>query len=132
MKAAYDRVANELQGEGLRSCSRVAADVPGDTTALAFVGDALAKAEASIHLVGQMPGFAPEGLDQIVKLQLAKARERAEETEDRAGRPFRRFAPAPPKVLEYPVRPRRGTKSGTSPRSLRPTDFRPTGSTTAR
>ena len=102
MKAAYDRVANELQGKGFGVVPRVAADVPGDTTALAFVGDALAKAEASIHLVGQMPGFAPEGLDQIVKLQLAKARERAEETEDRAGRPFRRFVWAP-KVLELSV-----------------------------
>ena len=129
MKAAYDRVANELQGKGFGVVPRVAADVPGDTTALAFVGDALAKAEASIHLVGQMPGFAPEGLDQIVKLQLATARERAEETEDRAGVRFGRFGPgAQGSRIVRPAAERNPDKS--SP--LRHNGFRPTGSTTAR
>jgi hypothetical protein len=44
-------------------------------TAVAEVREALATAEASIHLIGERHGFVPDGLDAgIVQLQLAEAR----------------------------------------------------------
>jgi len=98
MKAAYARLAFELQGKGFSVVPDVTADLPSDCAALAAVKDALAKAEASIHLVGDKPGFAPEGLDPIIKLQLALARERAAANADQAKVGFRRIIWAP-KVL---------------------------------
>ena len=77
MKEAYARLAFELQGKGFTVVPDVTADLPNDASALAVVNEALAKAEASVHLVGEKPGFAPEGLDPIVKLQLALAREKS-------------------------------------------------------
>ena len=99
MKAAYARLAFELQGKGFDVVPEVTADLPNDAGALAIVSEALAKAEASIHLVGDKPGFAPEGLDPIVKLQLALAREKAVPNADQTARVFRRIVWAP-KVLD--------------------------------
>ncbi len=96
MKAAYSRLALELQGKGFSVVPDVSADLPSDATAAASVKDALAKAEVAVHLVGKRPGFAPEGLDPIVKLQLALAREKATAS---AQPIFRRIVWAP-KVLD--------------------------------
>jgi hypothetical protein len=99
MKAHYARLAFELQGKGFTVVPDVTPDLPSDGCALTAIKDALAKAEASIHLVGDSPGFAPEGLDPIVKLQLALAREKAEANTDQAKGGFRRIVWAP-KVLD--------------------------------
>jgi hypothetical protein len=99
MKEAYARLAFELQGKGFSVAPDVTADLPSDAGALAIVKDALAKAEASVHLVGERPGFAPEGLDPIVKLQLVLAREKAMQNADQPQRVFRRIIWAP-KILD--------------------------------
>jgi TIR domain len=101
MKEAYARLAFELQGKGFSVVPEVAADLPSDSSALGLVNDALAKAETSVHLVGEKPGFAPEGLDPILKLQLARAHDKAAATmaRDPAGRVFRRIVWAP-KILD--------------------------------
>ena len=99
MKEAYARLAFELQGKGFSVAPDVTADLPSDAGALAIIKDALAKAEASVHLVGEKPGFAPEGLDPIVKLQLVLAREKAMQNADQSQRIFRRIIWAP-KILD--------------------------------
>ena len=99
MKEAYARLAFELQGKGFSVAPDVTADLPSDAGALAIVKDALAKAEASVHLVGEKPGFAPEGLDPIVKLQLVLAREKAMQNADQSQRVFRRIIRFP-KILD--------------------------------
>ncbi len=99
MKEAYARLALELQGKGFTVVPDVAADLPNDASTLAVVKEALSKAEASVHLVGEKPGFAPEGLDPIVKLQLALAREKSPESGDPTQRVFRRIIWAP-KILD--------------------------------
>ena len=99
MKAAYARVATELQGKGFTVVPGAAADLPSDSSALTAVKDALAEAEVSVHIVGERPGFAPEGLDPIVKLQLALAREKAAGSTGPTECVFRRIVWAP-KVLD--------------------------------
>jgi TIR domain len=99
MKEAYARLALELQGKGFTVVPDIAADIPNDATALDYVNGALAKAEVSIHLLGEIAGFAPERLDPIVKLQLARAREQAAGQNDRDQRAFRRLVWAP-KILD--------------------------------
>jgi hypothetical protein len=107
MEAAYTRLAFELQGKGYTVVPDVASDIPKDSTALAYVNDAVAKAEASVHLVGEKRGFAPdadEPLDPIVKLQLARARERAAAGASPTEPVFRRIVWAP-KILDVPGQP---------------------------
>lgn len=99
LTAAYARLAFELQGKGFTVVPDVSRDLPNDATATAIIKDALGKAEASVHLVGEKPGFAPEGLDPIVKLQLALARENAAPDSGAGERVFRRIIWAP-KVLD--------------------------------
>ena len=98
MKEPYSRVALELQGRGFTVVPDVSSELPGDSGALAIVNEALAKAEASVHLLGEKLGFAPDGLEPIVKLQLARARERAAAA-DQAGQSFGRLVWAP-KILD--------------------------------
>ena len=85
MKAAYVRLVTELQGKGFTVAPDPVADVPSDRSAEAFVNDALSKAEVFVHLVGDSEGFAPEGLDKIVKLQLGLARAKSAQTEGPSG-----------------------------------------------
>jgi hypothetical protein len=99
MREAYSRLAFELQGKGFTVVPNVTADLPNDATALSIVNEALAQAEASVHLIGERPGFAPEGLDPIVKLQLAQAREKSLQCVDPSQRVFRQIIWAP-KLLD--------------------------------
>jgi TIR domain len=99
MKGAYARLAFELQGKGFTVVPDVSVDLPNDARAVEVVKDALSKAEASVHLVGEKPGFAPEGLEPVVKLQLALAREKSLEATDPTQRAFRRIVWAP-KILD--------------------------------
>jgi len=98
MKDGYEYLADELQGRGYNVVPDRTADLPSDTSALAKINEALSAAEVSVHLVGDNYGFAPEGLDPIVKLQLAQAREKAIKAADRDKPVFRRIIWAP-KVL---------------------------------
>jgi MinD-like ATPase involved in chromosome partitioning or flagellar assembly len=93
MREAYERVAFELQGKGFKVLPDT--DIPSDQTATEVVRNALARAEASVHLLGEKWGFTPEGLDPIVKLQLALARERPGKIEQTPGAMFRRLIWAP-------------------------------------
>jgi hypothetical protein len=74
MKAAYIRLVTELQGKGFTVAPDPSADMPSDSGAEAFLNDALSKAEVFVHLVGDSGGFAPEGLDNIVKRPRSRVR----------------------------------------------------------
>ncbi len=100
MKAAYCRLVNELRGKGFTVAPDPDVDPPDDASAAAFIGNALAKAEAFVHLVGDKPGFAPAGLDPLVKLQLALARNQAIEAEAPAISRLKRRIVWAPKVLD--------------------------------
>ena len=100
MKAAYVRLVTELQGKGFTVAPDPSADMPSDTSAEAFVTDALTKAEVFVHLVGDSSGFAPEGLDNIVKLQLGLARAKAAQAEGPPGQKLNRRIVWAPKILD--------------------------------
>ena len=100
MKAAYVRLVTELQGKGFTVAPDPSAEMPSDSSASAFVADALASAEIFVHLVGDSGGFAPEGLDNIVKLQLAQARAKAAQTEGPPGQKLNCRIVWAPKILD--------------------------------
>jgi hypothetical protein len=102
MQSAYDSVVKELVGRGYAVVPDPATAVPGSSAALAFIDEHVAKAEISVHLLGEKAGFTPEDQEPIVKLQLARAAERERscaETADDVGSRFRRIVWAP-KILE--------------------------------
>jgi hypothetical protein len=72
MRAGYDRIVSELTGKGHTVVPTPTEDVPLDS-AVAVIEAALAKAEISIHLLGEKSGEAPEDQLPMVKLQLARA-----------------------------------------------------------
>ena len=100
MKAAYVRLVTELQGKGFNVAPDPSADMPSDKSAEAFLTDALSKAEVFVHLVGDSGGFAPEGLGNIVKLQLALARAKAAQAEGPPGQKLTRRIVWAPKILD--------------------------------
>jgi hypothetical protein len=100
MKAAYVRLVTELQGKGFVVAPDPLVDMPSDNSAEAFVTDALTKAEAFVHLVGDSGGFAPEGFDNIVKAQLALARAKAAQAEGPPGQRLNRRIVWAPKILD--------------------------------
>ena len=100
MKAAYVRLVTELQGKGFTVAPDPSADMPSDNSASAFVADALTGAEVFVHLVGDTSGFAPEGLDNIVKLQLGLARAKAAQAEGPPGQKLNRRIIWAPKILD--------------------------------
>jgi hypothetical protein len=100
MKGPYVRLVTELQGKGFTVAPDPEADMPSDSGATAFVTDALTKAEVFVHLVGDSGGFAPEGLDNIVKLQLALARAKAAQAEGPPGQRLNRRIVWAPKILD--------------------------------
>jgi hypothetical protein len=100
MKAAYIRLVTELQGKGFNVAPDPSADMPSDARAEPFVTDALTKAEVFVHLVGDSVGFAPEGLDNIVKMQLGLARAKAVQAEGPPGQKLNRRIVWAPKILD--------------------------------
>jgi hypothetical protein len=100
MRAAYSRLAFELQGKGFIVAPDPATEVPSDNSAKGFITDALTKSEVFVHLVGDRGGFAPEGLDNIVKLQLALARAEAAQVESWRGQMLTRRIVWAPKILD--------------------------------
>ena len=73
MYEAYDRVTKELQERGNNVVPPADVNIPHDSSALAFIDEALGAAAMSVHLLGAKAGFAPDSQDPIVKLQLARA-----------------------------------------------------------
>jgi TIR domain len=100
MKRAYVRLVTELQGKGFSVAPDPSADMPSDNSAEAFIIDALTKAEVFVHLIGDSGGFVPEGLDNIVKLQLALARAKAGQAEGSLGEKINRRIVWAPKILD--------------------------------
>jgi hypothetical protein len=76
MRAGYDRIVSELVGKGHTVVPAPTEEIPlGSATAT--IDAALAKAEISIHLLGESEGDKPEGQLPMVNLQLRRAAERA-------------------------------------------------------
>lgn len=100
MRQVYQRIERELYQWGFNVVPGVLEDVPYDGPAADFVDESLSIAEASIHLLGTDPGYAPADADRIVPLQLERAAKRAElaEAADSAP-PFHRIVWSP-KILE--------------------------------
>ncbi len=73
MREHYHRLVAELTGKGYSVVPPHGDEIPSDGSAQAFIEAALAKAEVSIHLLGESEGPKPEGLREIVPLQLALA-----------------------------------------------------------
>ncbi|MBK3666472.1 hypothetical protein JJE66_35330 [Bradyrhizobium diazoefficiens] len=89
MRAGYRRLYNDLTSHGCHVAPDLDAEIPVDASAVAFIDDALRDAVITVHPIGQKPGYAPDELDPIVKLQLSRAANRAAENVDGS---FRRFA----------------------------------------
>jgi hypothetical protein len=100
MKAAYVRLVTELQGKGFNVVPDPSGDMPSDKSAEPFLTDALSSAEVFVHLVGDSGGFAPEGLDSIVKMQLGLARAKAAQAEGPPGQKLNRRIVWAPKILD--------------------------------
>jgi hypothetical protein len=76
MRAGYDRIVCELCGRGHTVVPPPMEDIPLNS-AVEIIDKALSQAEISIHLVGEKAGAAPEDQLPMVKLQLARAAEKA-------------------------------------------------------
>ena len=76
MRAGYDRIVSELVGKGHAVVPAPGEDIPLDH-AVEVIDAALAKAEISVHLLGEKSGEAPEDQLPMVKLQLARAAAKA-------------------------------------------------------
>jgi hypothetical protein len=77
MRAGYDRIVNELIGNGHTVVPAPAQDIPLGSSATDIIDTALKNAEFSVHLLGEKAGPAPEDQQPIVKLQLARAAAKA-------------------------------------------------------
>lgn len=74
MRPHYQRIVKELVGRGYKVVPDPADDIPDDKSVVPFLDTTLASAEASVHLLGEGAGFAPEGQEErIVCLQLKRA-----------------------------------------------------------
>jgi hypothetical protein len=91
MRQAYDSLVEELQRRGYGIEPPVAAGISHDHTAPAFIAEALAKSELSIHLLGNKAGFAPEDSEPITKLQLKRAADLVTGSHEPAAAGQRRF-----------------------------------------
>lgn len=95
MRAAYNRLVNEIQSLGFAVVPDVARDIPNDATAAAYIDAALAEADVSIHLLGDKMGFAPEEAEPILQLQLKRAAVRAQNGDAQQRTKFQRLIWAP-------------------------------------
>lgn len=99
MRLQYQRIVKELVGRGYTVVPDPNHDVPNEKSVVSFIDHALAQAEASVHLLGEGDGFAPEGQDKrIVPLQLQRAAIRVSAlppSADIPGREFERIVWAP-------------------------------------
>jgi hypothetical protein len=96
----YIRLVAELTNKGYNVVPKREDNLPNDSSAQSAIDAELAAAEASIHLVGESAGWKPEGLDEIVKLQLDRAAARGASAA--ADQPFRRIIWAPKTFVRDP------------------------------
>lgn len=112
MRREYDKIVAELQREGLTVVPDQGVPVPQDSTAVDFFKAALDKASASIHLIGRMKGFTPDGTETPIgplQMQLARARLEGATPELSSGSGFVRLIFAP-KVFPDPNNPEAATE----------------------
>ena len=104
MRDPYLRLHRELLGHGFNVVPAASDDIPLDRSALTFIDRELEGAKASIHLIGKSTGPAPEDLEHIVKLQLARAGEKLPDagSAGKGDAGFRRLIWAP-KIFEDPA-----------------------------
>jgi hypothetical protein len=98
MRIAYSRLVEELSHNGHAIVPDPDKDIPCNVSATAYIDDALAEADVSIHLLGEEKGYAPEKCEPIVRLQLARAKARlaaADAHNGKNGSDFRRIIWAP-------------------------------------
>jgi hypothetical protein len=94
MRVSYLRLHKELSDLGYNVVPSALAEIPLDTSAATkFIDEALADAQASVHVLGKSAGHAPADLEPIVKLQLTKAAEKV--AASNAPSEFRRVIWAP-------------------------------------
>ena len=96
----YIRLVAELTNKGYDVVPKREDNLPNDSSIQALIDAELAKAEASIHLVGENAGWKPEGFDEIVKLQLDRAAARV--SAGSADPTFRRIIWAPKTFVRDP------------------------------
>jgi hypothetical protein len=98
MREPYQRLVNELRSWRFEVAPDPSASVPTDAAeAIKFFDEALAGAQASIHLLGERKGVTPDGgSEPIAKLQLARAGERLQV----GSSPFSRILWAPKDFLQ--------------------------------
>jgi hypothetical protein len=79
LEDAYQTLVRELLGRNIAVVPDPNRNIPADgAAAAAFMHDALAKADLSIHMLGDRRGWQPDGLPHgIVPLQLVAARQTA-------------------------------------------------------
>jgi hypothetical protein len=97
MRQPYARLVEELSQRDYAILPPPGEEIPYDETAKDYIATALGNAEASVHLVGERPGYTPENGGPIVAMQLAAAGERIAGTPE-AG--FRRIIWAPRQLAE--------------------------------
>lgn len=92
LRDAYETLVRELRGRGYHVAPDPETELPAyGESATQGIRTALSQAEASIHLIGERPGFQPEGSSVgIVSLQLGEA---GREASNRSG--FERLIWAP-------------------------------------
>jgi TIR domain-containing protein len=98
MTASYEFLANNLENDGFKVVPPRGQMIPLDSLAERFVDDELAQADTSIHLLGEEAGYAPSGQDPIARMQLSRARARADGA-DKTSPAFRQVIWAP-KLLD--------------------------------
>lgn len=69
----HQRLVSQLRDRGHSLSLNPAAPIPRHEGAATLVREALAKSDLSIHLLGELAGYAPQGGSPIVKLQLSSA-----------------------------------------------------------
>jgi len=101
MVKSYEFLANNLVSQGFDIVPRQDQFVPLDSSASGFIDNAIALADTSIHILGNEAGYAPDGHDPLVKLQLERAALRASEDVgvSNTSHAFKRIIWAP-KVIE--------------------------------
>jgi hypothetical protein len=105
MQIAYRRLVEELSHNGYAIVPDPDKAIPYDASATGYIDQAAAEADVSIHLLGEENGYAPEKCEPIVRLQLARAKERlvvanAQNGENGSGGGFRRIIWAPETMEE--------------------------------
>jgi TIR domain len=91
------RLVEELRQRGYAVVPPPGEQIPNDDKARRYITAALENAEASIHLIGERPGYSPEDEPPIVSLQLSMAGQRTTASGDRR---FRRIIWAPRRLAE--------------------------------